>query len=189
MDNKEIGNRIKTRRKELGFTLKEIADKVGVASSTIQRYENGTISQYKLPILESIAKALNVNPVWFTREDATMEIKIDNNKNDFIPLELKGLSNEQLVLLENYKKLNQVGKSRLLEYSYDLTDTPKYRKDNKVVEIPSNNKESENELCSTLMVDEENAPYILAAHSDEIDEETNRANIEKIKSLYDKIKK
>jgi transcriptional regulator with XRE-family HTH domain len=37
MDNKELGNRIKNRRLELGLTLKEVAKLVGVASSTIQR--------------------------------------------------------------------------------------------------------------------------------------------------------
>lgn len=79
MTNKEIGERIKKRRKELGFTLQEIADKVGVASSTIQRYENGTISQYKLPILESIAKVIKVNPVWLVKENVPMELEVNNN--------------------------------------------------------------------------------------------------------------
>lgn len=36
MSISQIGNRILTRRKELNFTLQQIADKVGVASSTIQ---------------------------------------------------------------------------------------------------------------------------------------------------------
>ena len=74
MDNKEIGNRIKNRRKELNLTLQDVADKVGVASSTIQRYENATISQYKIPVIESIAKALQVNPMWIIGEITNKEI-------------------------------------------------------------------------------------------------------------------
>ena len=48
MDNKQIGDRIKNRRKDLKFTLQEIADMVGVASSTIQRYESDISHQYYL---------------------------------------------------------------------------------------------------------------------------------------------
>ena len=57
MDNKQIGDRIKNRRKDLKFTLQEIADMVGVASSTIQRYESGKISQLKLPVLRIYSKS------------------------------------------------------------------------------------------------------------------------------------
>lgn len=60
----EIGSRIKTRREELNLTLKDVADRIGVASSTILRYENGTIQRIKLPVIEAIAKALDVSPTW-----------------------------------------------------------------------------------------------------------------------------
>ena len=46
------------------MTLDEVASKVGVAKSTILRYEKGTITKIKLPIIESIANALSVNPNW-----------------------------------------------------------------------------------------------------------------------------
>ena len=55
MDNKEIGLRIESRRKELGLTLDDIAQDVGVAKSTIQRYEKGTIDKLKLPVIDAIA--------------------------------------------------------------------------------------------------------------------------------------
>lgn len=129
MDNKEIGNRIKTRRKELSLTLNDIGNIVGVASSTIQRYENGTISQYKLPVLESIAKALNVNPTWLVREDAPMnipqiistpltsEIEITNNN-------IKNLKESKLVNIFN--KLNETGKKEAIKRVSELTEINKY---------------------------------------------------------------
>ena len=61
---KEIGDRIKFRRNELDMTLDEVAAEVGVSKSTIQRYENGLIGRVKIPVIESIAAALNVNPAW-----------------------------------------------------------------------------------------------------------------------------
>lgn len=63
-DNKAIGARIKNRRLELGLTLQEVADKVGVQNSTIYRYESGAISKIKMPVIEAIAVALRVNPAW-----------------------------------------------------------------------------------------------------------------------------
>lgn len=64
MDNVKIGHRIKQRRLELNLTLQEVAEKVNVNKSTIQRYEAGNIKDVKLPIIESIAKALNTDPLW-----------------------------------------------------------------------------------------------------------------------------
>jgi repressor LexA len=46
------------------MTMDEVAQKVGVAKSTIQRYETGQIGKVKLPVIESIAAALLVNPDW-----------------------------------------------------------------------------------------------------------------------------
>ena len=68
MNNKEIGERIYSTRDELGLTLKELSQKVGVAISTIQRYEKGEIEKIKLPVIQSIAHALSVNPSWLIGE-------------------------------------------------------------------------------------------------------------------------
>ena len=64
MNNKEIGKRIVETRTKLGRTQQEIADAVGVAKSTIQRYEAGKIKKIKLPVISEISRALNINPVW-----------------------------------------------------------------------------------------------------------------------------
>ena len=64
LNPKEIGFRIKQRREELGLTLEDIASSVKVARSTIQRYETGSISRPKLPVLYSISQALRVSPDW-----------------------------------------------------------------------------------------------------------------------------
>ncbi len=78
MTNREIGLRIKNKREEKQLTLQEVADKVGVAKSTIQRYEAGTIDSIKLPIIQSIAIVLNVNPSWLIGKTDSPEIDINN---------------------------------------------------------------------------------------------------------------
>lgn len=64
MGNSIIGERILSRRQELGLTLDDIAVDIGVARSTIQRYEKGTIERLKMPVIEAIASVLRVNPAW-----------------------------------------------------------------------------------------------------------------------------
>lgn len=66
MSEKEniLGKRIKDRRIELSKTQGEIAKEIGVATSTIQRYEAASIGKIKLPVVEAIARVLNVSPEW-----------------------------------------------------------------------------------------------------------------------------
>ena len=76
----EIGLRIEQRRKELGLTLNDVAETIGVARSTIQRYEKGKIEKIKLPIIEAIANVLKVNPSWIvykTENPAPVCLPID----------------------------------------------------------------------------------------------------------------
>lgn len=73
MDNYLIGQRIEQRRKERGMTLDDVAQEIGVARSTIQRYEKGSIEKIKLPIIEAIARVLGVNPAWICGKSDMME--------------------------------------------------------------------------------------------------------------------
>ena len=85
-----IGARIKEIRKERDMTLDDVAKKVGVAKSTIQRYEAGHNISPKLPVLASIAKAFNVNEDWLT---GFSNIKTPPSKNTYdtrIPIPVLG---------------------------------------------------------------------------------------------------
>jgi len=59
-----IGKKIKERRENLGITQEKIANEIGVAISTVQRYEKGTIRKIKLPVVEAIARSIGVSPDW-----------------------------------------------------------------------------------------------------------------------------
>ena len=80
MDNIELGKRLKQARISCNYTMEDIAKKIGVAKSTIQRYENGKIEKIKLPIIESIAGVLNVNPSWLIGKSENMK----SHKNNII---------------------------------------------------------------------------------------------------------
>jgi transcriptional regulator with XRE-family HTH domain len=53
-----VGNRIRERRKSLGYTMKQLADKVGVSSLTIHRVEMDKVSP-SVALLSKIAESLD----------------------------------------------------------------------------------------------------------------------------------
>ncbi|MBR1815848.1 MAG: helix-turn-helix domain-containing protein [Lachnospiraceae bacterium] len=57
-----IGNRIKSRRIELGLSVDDLAKRINKNRATIYRYEKGDIESLPTSILEPLAKALNTSP-------------------------------------------------------------------------------------------------------------------------------
>lgn len=53
---------IREKRIELGMTMKEVADKVGVSEATISRWESGEIANMRRGAIFSLAKTLNISP-------------------------------------------------------------------------------------------------------------------------------
>ena len=108
----DVGERIKARRIELGLTLQDLADHVHVARSTIQRYETANILRMKMPVLYSIAQALDVNPDWLVGKSDKMEVP---DENDFLRavggwatpkflLEQAGISTKEYALVCAYRR-------------------------------------------------------------------------------------
>lgn len=61
----DIGKIINSRRTELGLTLEEIGNYVGVSKSTVKKWEDGFISNMKRDKIAKLAKVLKMNPVTF----------------------------------------------------------------------------------------------------------------------------
>lgn len=126
MNNIEIGKRIHHARALKNYTLDEVAKKIGVAKSTIQRYENGKIAKIKLPVIDSIANALCVNPAWLVGKSDEMKINISFKSSETI--------------LQYYNILNDLGKQEAIKRVQELTYIPQY---NNYIENTTNNKISE----------------------------------------------
>lgn len=62
--NQEIGLRIRQARELAKKSQREVATLTNLAPSTILRYENGTVERLKMPVIEAIANALNVDADW-----------------------------------------------------------------------------------------------------------------------------
>lgn len=72
-----IGERIKARRKELGMSVDELAEKLGKNRATVYRYERNDIEGLPANILENLANALETTPEdlmgWYEKMSAILE--------------------------------------------------------------------------------------------------------------------
>ncbi len=114
MNVSEIGSRIKLAREMRGLNMVELAAKVGVNKSTIKRYEDGMISNPKLPALQSISLALNVNPAWILGKSEDI---FPISQTPPLPLDLHRI----------VEGLNDNGVSELVDYGQYLYSKDEFR--------------------------------------------------------------
>ena len=106
-------NRMQSRRLELKLSYQDLASKTNMSKSTLQRYETGSIKNMPVDKLGIIANALDVSPLWL--------LGFDENVNK--------LSNEEEQHIEDLRKLNDMGKKKVITYTKDLIEMPKYIKE------------------------------------------------------------
>ena len=72
----EVNQILKNRRIELGLTMLDVANKVGVSEGTVSRWESGDIANMKRDKIVLLAKALEISPAvimgWNTQDDITL---------------------------------------------------------------------------------------------------------------------
>jgi repressor LexA len=74
--NMTTGERMKARRKELGLSAEDVAEKLGKSPATIYRYEKGEIEKLPGDILTPLAEILHTTPAylmgWEVRDTRTI---------------------------------------------------------------------------------------------------------------------
>jgi len=123
MDMIKIGIRMRDTRKDKGLTLQDVADALGVAKSTIQRYEKGLFDNIKLPIVEAVAKCLDVNPSWLIYKSDIKDLRLIDVG---LMQHETGLLQEEADLIARYKQLNDDGKNYLNEFIDMIITNEKY---------------------------------------------------------------
>ncbi len=63
VENIYLSSVLKDRRIELGLTLKDVADYVGVSEATVSRWESGSISDIKRSRINKLAEVLQISPL------------------------------------------------------------------------------------------------------------------------------
>ena len=93
LNYKEIGAKIKHKRKSLNLTQYELADKVGLTESSISRYESGKIATMPTSTVNRICSVLNIEPAELLGITPENEFEYDLKDiltlADDLPLEFK----------------------------------------------------------------------------------------------------
>ena len=109
-----IGKEIKKYRKNRGLSQKELGEKMNVSQAMIAQYENGKRIP-KLETINNLAEALGIDPFSLYSFEMSTEI-LENSIND-----------AEKPLLDNYRKLNKLGKDKAIEHVEMLTKIPEYK--------------------------------------------------------------
>ena len=78
-----IGERIKQRRLELGYTADALAKLLNKNRATIYRYENGDIENMPIDVLEPLAKALNTTPAYLMGWQEPHKASVTSQTEDY----------------------------------------------------------------------------------------------------------
>lgn len=114
-----VSNILKNRRKELGLTLSQIADKMGVSEATVQRWESGNIKSLRQERIGPLSEILRISP-------AVLMGWADDEVTS--PSPRPPITSKEEELLALHRQLNEEGQGRLLEYADDLVSSGKYIK-------------------------------------------------------------
>lgn len=110
----ETGERMKKRRKQLGMSADELAEKLGVSRSTIFRYEKGDIDKVPAEYAKTLADALCTSPAYLLGWEEGLD-----TDTDFLASMMK---NEALIehvkLLMNLKDSDRKSVFDMIEFLY-----------------------------------------------------------------------
>ena len=117
---------LKNRRKELGLTMLEVAQKVGVSEGTVSRWESGDIANMRRDKIVLLAKALQLSPAfimgWEDEDNLEPTTTLPRQTGEHL-----FLSPTQQKILSNCQQLNETGQKKVLDFSDDLVSTEKYK--------------------------------------------------------------
>ena len=104
MDN-IMGNRINKLRINSGMTMEDLAGKLGVGKSAVNKWEKGYVTNIKRETIQQMAAIFRCNPVWLMGYDEEPLV-------DYI-------SPDEMILIERFRKSDSETQSvvkRLLAY-------------------------------------------------------------------------
>lgn len=121
------GERLKLRRKEIGFSAEKVADQLGVSPATIYRYEKGDIEKVPVDSLAELAKILQTTPAYLMGWESQAD---QAELNDILAQIQASEEKEQsriAEMIQDFKKLNDDGKAKAIERVHELTEIPRYQ--------------------------------------------------------------
>lgn len=121
------GERLKLRRKEIGFSAEKVADQLGVSPATIYRYEKGDIEKVPVDSLAELAKILQTTPAYLMGWESQADQAEINDLLAQIQVSEEKEQSRIAEMIQDFKKLNDDGKAKAIERVHELTEIPRYQ--------------------------------------------------------------
>lgn len=139
-----IGERIKKLRLENKLTLEELAKSIGVSKTSLVKYENGTVKNLKVDIIEKLSKIFNVSADYLTNGN------IDNPEDKLIKLLIDRTVNGKLIWEDIENHSIPEFKSELIINDAYSTKITKFKNNYFIFcEILKDEKQKKNEASTT----------------------------------------
>lgn len=101
MTNEEkMALRIRQKRKEIGYTMEQLGEVVGVQKSAVNKWEKGNVTNIKRSVIKKMSDLFDCSPVWLMGYDVSETLEIA--KEDAI---------HDAELIKNFHKLNDRDKA------------------------------------------------------------------------------
>ena len=112
---KTVGERIKVLRLEHDMTQEELGEILGVTKAAVQKYENGTIRNFKSDTIQLLCETFQMPPVYFVYDQVP-----DLATSDGIEMLIRHFGKWLIDFMKNMDELNREGKLKVIEYCNDL---------------------------------------------------------------------
>lgn len=109
-----LGEKVKARREQLGWTKTQLADEIGVNRATITKYENGQIKVIGLDKAQELSRVLKISmtELQSDQEDLSKEEQL--------------VTHNEMELVEKMRKLTEKDRAYVLGYiDRSLTESKK----------------------------------------------------------------
>lgn len=129
-----IGEKISTRRKELGLTLEDIGNFVGVGKSTVKKWESGYIANMRRDKIAALSKVLQMNPAEFINSNSEDNFHYDSsNETTYPPLNIleifeQNFGKATLEMLKLFLRLDTLDQGRVIGNIEEILKSDKYTK-------------------------------------------------------------
>lgn len=133
------GKRIKELRIEQGLTQKALGQKIGLSQQAVNLLEHGK-RRIDLGLYDKLAEALDPDKTRLVRlsflsmeakQKLDEEIEVFDEYFDTFMGDVYKEPKKEILLAKNFRMLNDEGQDKVLEYTADLAENPKYQKKTK----------------------------------------------------------
>ena len=85
--SKVMGQRIREKREAMGWSVEDLAEKIGVARQTIYKWERGSVKNIDRDYIGKMAKLFHVEPDWLMHMEDAKEVSITYSASGREPIE------------------------------------------------------------------------------------------------------